>query len=296
MVTQREVLNTEIKELKLLARGKVRDIYEVDDERLLLVTSDRLSAFDVVMGRGLPGRGKLLTQISIFWFDFFKDLVGNHLLESDVAKMPGVIPQYAEQLEGRSMLVKRATIYPVECVVRGYVVGSGWKDYQKTGTICGIQLPKNLKQAGILEQPIFTPATKAEQGEHDENISFEQASQTIGEAKATELKKLSLEIYTRARAYAKERGIILADTKFEFGEFQGETILCDEVLTPDSSRFWDVSDYQEGTSPPSFDKQIVRDWLEAQPWDKTPPAPDLPDEIIERTYARYEEVVKRLLA
>ena len=289
-----EILETSIDGLKLLARGKVRDIYEVDDDTLLIVSTDRVSAFDVVMGRGIPGRGVLLTQVSLFWFDYFKDLVGNHMIESDVTKMPGPIPDYAETLAGRSMLVKRAKIYPVECVVRGYVIGSGWKDYQNTGAVCGITLPEGLKQAGKLEQPIFTPATKAEQGEHDENISFEQACDTLGFEMGEKLRNLSLEIYSKASDYASKRGLILADTKFEFGEYKGEVIICDEVLTPDSSRFWDVGEYQEGMSPPSFDKQMIRDWLETQPWDKTPPAPDLPDEVVERTLSRYEEVIRRL--
>ncbi|MCK6441041.1 MAG: phosphoribosylaminoimidazolesuccinocarboxamide synthase [Planctomycetes bacterium] len=280
--------------LKRIARGKVRDIYEVDAERLLLVTTDRVSAFDVVMTRGIPGRGKLLTQISMFWFDYFKDIVGNHVLETDVTKMPGPIPKHADQLEGRSMLVKRAKIFPVECVVRGYVAGSGWKDYQKTGAICGITLPAGLKQASRLEKPIFTPATKAEQGEHDENISYEEAAKVIGNTTAGKLRDLSLTIYSRAREYAAKRGIILADTKFEFGEYKGQIILCDEVLTPDSSRYWDANEYKEGTSPPSFDKQIIRDWLETQVWDKSPPPPRLPDNVIGRALERYEEVVRRL--
>ncbi|NUQ33463.1 MAG: phosphoribosylaminoimidazolesuccinocarboxamide synthase [Planctomycetaceae bacterium] len=294
MTAEKEILNTEINGLKRIARGKVRDIYEVDAERLLLVTTDRVSAFDVVMTRGIPGRGKLLTQISMFWFDYFKDIVGNHVLETDVTKMPGPIPKHADQLEGRSMLVKRAKIFPVECVVRGYVAGSGWKDYQKTGAICGITLPAGLKQASRLEKPIFTPATKAEQGEHDENISYEEAAKVIGNTTAGKLRDLSLTIYSRAREYAAKRGIILADTKFEFGEYKGQIILCDEVLTPDSSRYWDANEYKEGTSPPSFDKQIIRDWLETQVWDKSPPPPRLPDNVIGRALERYEEVVRRL--
>lgn len=296
-----EVLTTEIPGLKLLHRGKVRDIYEVRDDKagldaLLIVTTDRVSAFDVVLPRGIPGRGKLLQEISLFWFDFLKDLVPSHIIETDVSKMPGPIPKHAATLSGRSMLVGRAKIFPVECVVRGYVAGSGWKDYQKTGAVCGITLPKGLKQSAKLEQPIFTPATKAEQGEHDENISFEQAAEILGRATATKLKDLSIEIYRRGREYAGKRGIILADTKFEFGSLNGEITLCDEVMTPDSSRFWDAAEYREGISPPSYDKQIIRDWLETQPWDKTPPAPVPPDDIVNRALSRYQEVVKRLKA
>ncbi len=296
MTTEREILKTEVSGLKLLARGKVRDVYEVDANRLLIVATDRVSAFDVVMPRGVPGRGKLLTEISLFWFKMFEGLVPNHIIETDVSKMPGTIPQHADQLAGRSMLTKRAKIFPVECVVRGYVAGTGWKDYQKTGAVCGITLPVGMKQSGRLEQPIFTPATKAEQGEHDENISFERACEIVGKERGTKLRDLSLEIYRRGREYAAKRGIILADTKFEFGEYEGQLILCDEVLTPDSSRFWDAAEYKEGISPPSFDKQILRDWLETQTWDKRPPAPMPPDAVIERTYARYAEVVKRLKA
>lgn len=295
----KEVLTTEIPGLKLLNRGKVRDIYEVRDERagmdaLLIVTTDRVSAFDVVLPRGIPGRGKLLQEVSLFWFDYLKDLVPNHIIETDVTKMPAPIAAQAALLSGRSMLVGRAKIYPVECVVRGYVAGSGWKDYQKTGAVCGIKLPTGLKQSARLDQPIFTPATKAEQGEHDENISFEQACDILGRATATRLKELSLEIYRRGREFAATKGILLADTKFEFGSLNGEITLCDEVLTPDSSRFWEANEYREGISPPSFDKQIIRDWLETQPWDKKASAPVPPDAIISKALSRYEEVVRRL--
>jgi phosphoribosylaminoimidazole-succinocarboxamide synthase len=248
----------------------------------------------VVLPRGIPGRGKLLQEISLFWFDFLKDLVPNHVMETDVSRMPAPIAARASQLSGRSMLVGRARIFPVECVVRGYVAGSGWKDYQKTGAVCGIKLPSGLRQSAKLEQPIFTPATKAEQGEHDENISFDQACDILGKATATRLRDLSLEIYRRGREFAATKGILLADTKFEFGSLNGEITLCDEVMTPDSSRFWEASEYAEGISPPSFDKQIVRDWLETQPWDKKAPAPVPPDEIINRALSRYQEVVRRL--
>ncbi len=289
-------LESHIPNLKLLNRGKVRDIYSVDDKHLLLITSDRTSAFDVVLNQGIPDKGRVLTQISSCWFDFFQDQVQNHLVEDDVYKIDCLqdLGEYRKQLEARTLLVKRASMYPVECVVRGYIVGSGWKDYQKNGSVCGIALPENLQQASRLEEPIFTPATKAEQGEHDENISFERMKDIIGSELAHKLRDLSIEIYTKARSYALERGIILADTKFEFGEYDGETILCDEVLTPDSSRFWDVQEYREGISPPSFDKQIIRDWLQEQPWDKTPPAPDLPQEIIEHAKQRYNEVFAKL--
>lgn len=296
MTATAEVLKTDLAGLRKINQGKVRDIYEVDADSLLIVTTDRVSAFDVVLPRGIPGRGKLLTEISLFWFDHLADLIPNHIIETDVSAMPGPIPQHADILAGRSMLVHKAKIFPVECVVRGYVAGSGWKDYQRTGAVCGIQLPAGLKQSARLERPIFTPATKAEQGEHDENISFEQSIKILGQETATRLRDLSLEIYRRGRDYAAARGIILADTKFEFGLVDGQITICDEVLTPDSSRFWDAADYREGISPPSFDKQIVRDWLELQPWDKTPPAPVPPDEVINRALARYQEVIRRLKA
>jgi phosphoribosylaminoimidazole-succinocarboxamide synthase len=298
-MAEREVLKTDIPGLKFIARGKVRDVYEVSADSLLIVATDRVSAFDVVMPRGVAGRGKLLTEISLFWFRMFESLVPNHIIETDVSKMPGPIPKHADVLAGRTMLVKKAKIFPVECVVRGYVAGTGWKDYQKTGAVCGITLPAGLKQSAKLEQPIFTPATKAEQGEHDENISFERACEIVGKETGTRLKELSLEIYRRGREYAAKRGIILADTKFEFGEIPGPDgkpvlTLCDEVLTPDSSRFWDAAEYREGISPPSYDKQLLRDWLETQPWDKRPPAPVPTDEVLSLTYAKYAEVVKRL--
>lgn len=289
------VLSTDLKGpgIKLLARGKVRDVYEVDNN-ILLVATDRLSAFDVVMNQGIPGKGRILTQLSLFWFDLLKNEVENHLVTTDLAKMPKSLQPFRAQLEGRSMLCRKAQIFPVECVVRGYVVGSGWKDYQATGAICGHKLPAGLKQADKLPKPIFTPSTKAPKGQHDENINFEQSAKIVGEANAAKLRDLTLKVYTTAADYAAKRGIILADTKFEFGLYEGRIILCDEVLTPDSSRFWDAAKYKPGTSPESFDKQIVRDWLDKQPWNKKAPAPDLPADIIERTRARYAEVVEKL--
>ncbi len=287
------LLKTDMPDLKLITRGKVRDLYDVDGN-LLLVASDRLSAFDVIMNQGIPGKGKMLTELSLFWFDLLRNDVGNHLITADVSKMPASVHKYRDQLEGRSMYVRRAKIFPVECVVRGYIVGSGWKDYQKTGSVCGHKLPAGLKQAQKLPQVLFTPSTKAEQGAHDENIDFDQMVKTVGKADAEKLRDLTVRIYTRCADYAAKKGIIIADTKFEFGLHDGKIILCDEVLTPDSSRFWDARRYQVGSSPESFDKQIVRDWLEKQPWSKNPPPPDLPKEIIEKTAAKYREVVDLL--
>lgn len=288
-----ELLKTDMPDLNRVYSGKVRDIYEVEGN-YLMVTTDRLSAFDVVMSRGIPDRGKMLTEISLFWFDFFKDTVGNHLITADIDKMPASVHPYRDQVEGRSMYVRKAEMLMVECVARGYIVGSGWKDYQKTGAVCGHKLPAGMKLAQKLEQPLFTPATKAEQGEHDENIDFRRASQIVGVEMATKLRDLTLDLFTRAGDYAREKGIIIADTKFEFGMIDGELAICDEMLTPDSSRFWDAKTYEVGKNPESFDKQIVRDWLETQPWGKTPPPPDLPDEIIEKTAGRYREVIDRL--
>ncbi|MEZ5991049.1 MAG: phosphoribosylaminoimidazolesuccinocarboxamide synthase [Planctomycetota bacterium] len=288
-----ELLKTDMPDLKRIYSGKVRDIYEVDGN-YLMITTDRLSAFDVVMSRGIPERGKMLTEVSLFWFDFFKDAVGNHLITADVDQMPEVVHQYRDQVEGRSMYVRKADMLMVECVARGYIVGSGWKDYQKTGEVCGHKLPEGLQLAQKLDKPLFTPATKAEQGEHDENIDFDRAAKIVGDEMATTLRDLTLDLYTRASDYAREKGIIIADTKFEFGMIDGELRICDEMLTPDSSRFWDAKTYEVGKNPESFDKQIVRDWLETQPWGKTPPPPDLPDEIVEKTAAKYREVIDRL--
>jgi phosphoribosylaminoimidazole-succinocarboxamide synthase len=283
------VLKTELDGLNLLNRGKVRDIYDLDD-KLLIVASDRISAFDCIMPQGIPGKGKILTKLSLFWFDMMKNITKNHLVTSDVNEMGDDIAKHADVLEGRTMLVKKAEVFPIECVVRGYLAGSGWKEYQKSGTVCGIEVPEGLKQADKLPEVIFTPSTKAESG-HDENITFERMVEIIGQEDAEGLRDRAVAIYSKAADYARERGVILADTKFEFGRIDGEIAVVDEMLTPDSSRFWPVSEYEPGQSPPSFDKQYLRDWLETLDWDKTPPAPDLTDEVIRNTLSRYEEAV-----
>ncbi len=287
------LIRAELPGLKFVSRGKVRDIFDLGDA-LLIVTSDRISAFDVVLPNGIPNKGRVLNQLSLFWFDFLKDVTENHLITGDVEKMPAEVRRHKDVLAGRSMLVKKAKPFPVECVARGYLIGSGWKDYQTTGEVCAIKLPKGLQQASKLPEPIFTPATKAETG-HDENIGFAQAAKTIGGTAAEELRRRTLAIYAKAAVYAETKGIILADTKFEFGTVDGGIILIDEVLTPDSSRFWPKSSYQVGISPPSFDKQFVRDWLESIQWDKKPPAPELPEEVARRTSEKYVEAY-RLLA
>jgi len=274
--------------LKRFSQGKVRDTYFLPDGSLLMVASDRLSAFDVVFPDGIPFKGKVLTKLSLFWFEKLKGIVKSHLITSEV---PSGLPDY---LRGRSMVVKKMKIVQVECVVRGYMAGSGWKDYQKTGSICGIALPSGLKNASKLPQPIFTPSSKATSG-HDENITDEQASALAGAETFAKIKELSLSIYSAAADYAKTRGIILADTKFEFGiDENGEIVLADEVLTPDSSRYWPAASYQEGISPPSYDKQFVRDYVETTGWDKKPPAPRLPSEIIGKTTEKYIEAYERL--
>ncbi len=293
------VYETQLKGAKLLNRGKVRDIYEIPAKDgkgpfFMLVATDRLSAFDVVMREPIPGKGKILTQISNFWFERFKDLVPNHVVSTSAE---GYLsdPGDLAPLEGRALICKRVRPLPVEAIVRGYLVGSGWKEYQKKGTVCDIPLPAGLKQAGRLPRALFTPSTKAEQGAHDENISPEKAAEILGPGVAAKVAELSLKLYNAGADYAATRGIILADTKFEFGEDEnGKIILIDEVLTPDSSRFWPAGSYAEGGNPPSFDKQFVRDWLETQAWDKTPPAPALPAEIIERTRAKYVEAYEKL--
>jgi len=274
--------------LKPFSRGKVRDTYVLGDDRLLMVASDRLSAFDVVFPDGIEKKGRVLTQMSLFWFERLKGIVDNHLIS---AAVPSGLPSY---LEGRCMVVKRVKIIPLECVVRGYMAGSGWKDYQKTGAICGIALPSGLKNASKLPRPIFTPSTKAEKG-HDENIGEEAARKAVGDETFEKVRSLSLKIYTAAADYAKTRGIILADTKFEFGiDERGEVILADEALTPDSSRYWPASSYGEGISPPSYDKQFVRDYLETTGWDKKPPAPRLPSDVMKKTTEKYVECFERL--
>jgi phosphoribosylaminoimidazole-succinocarboxamide synthase len=286
-------LTSDLGAIPLLGRGKVRDLYAVDGA-LLLVATDRISAFDHVLGTGIPGKGKILTQISLFWFDLLKELVPNHLISADVSQFPAALQPYASQLEGRSMLVKRARMFPIECVARGYLAGSGWKEYQTDKTVCGIPLPGGLLDGSRLPEPIFTPATKSQGGEHDENISFAAAAALVGEADAEELRRLTLAIYSRALAHAESRGLILADTKFEFGRTAEGIILADEVLTPDSSRFWEASAWKPGGAQPSFDKQFVRDYLEEIRWNKQAPAPSLPEEVVERTQAKYLEAFFRL--
>jgi phosphoribosylaminoimidazole-succinocarboxamide synthase len=287
------LLTTNLGSTPLLGQGKVRDLYAVGDA-LLLVATDRISAFDHVLATGIPDKGKVLTQISLFWFDLLKDLVPNHLITADVKQFPTELQPYADQLEGRSMLVKKAAMYPVECVVRGYLTGSGWKEYRSAGTVCGIALPAGLQDGSRLPEPIFTPSTKAEGGAHDENIAFEAAAKLVGNEAAAELKRLTIAIYSRAAEHAESRGIILADTKFEFGKTAEGIILADEVLTPDSSRFWDAQSWKPGGAQPSFDKQFVRDYLEQIHWNKQAPAPGLPEEVVERTRAKYLEAFRRL--
>jgi phosphoribosylaminoimidazole-succinocarboxamide synthase len=294
MKTADLLFESSIPELPLIGRGKVRDIYSVDEQHLLIGTTDRLSAFDVVMPDPVPGKGEVLTKISLFWFRMMSDIIDNQLTDltvADVIKDRGL----QEQLQARALVVKRLKPLPIEAVVRGYLIGSGWKDYQETGQICGIDLPAGLRQAEKLPNTLFTPAYKAEAGAHDENISFGKVVELVGEKLATRVRDISIEIYERASAYALERGIIIADTKFEFGlDEQGRLHIIDEALTPDSSRFWPVDDYEVGISPPSFDKQFVRDYLETLDWDKTPPAPDLPTEILEKTAEKYQEAYTRM--
>jgi phosphoribosylaminoimidazole-succinocarboxamide synthase len=287
------LLTTNLGVATLLGRGKVRDLYAVGDA-LLLVATDRISAFDHVLGSGIPGKGKILTQISLFWFELLRDLVPNHLIASEVKDFPAELHPYAEQLEGRSMLVKRARMFPIECVARGYLAGSGWKEYQASQTVCGVALPAGLLDGSRLPEAIFTPATKSQDGEHDENIGFAQAAALVGEEDAAALRRLTLDIYAKAAAHAESRGLILADTKFEFGRTEEGILLADEVLTPDSSRFWEAASWQPGGAQPSFDKQFVRDYLESIRWNKQAPAPALPQEVVERTQAKYLEAFRRL--
>jgi phosphoribosylaminoimidazole-succinocarboxamide synthase len=287
------LLNTNLGETPLLGRGKVRDLYSVGDA-LLLVATDRISAFDHVLGTGIPDKGKILTQISLFWFELLKDVAPNHLISAEVDEFPGALRPFANQLRGRSMLVKRAQMFPIECVARGYLAGSGWKEYRASGTVCGIPLPAGLMDGSRLPQPIFTPATKSEGGAHDENISYEETEKIVGAAQAAELRDLTLQIYRQAAAHAESCGIILADTKFEFGATAQGVILADEVLTPDSSRFWESDSWKPGGAQPSFDKQFVRDYLEQIHWNKQAPAPCLPTEVVERTRAKYLEAFRRL--
>lgn len=288
------VVKTDITAYPLLSRGKVRDIYDVDEKTLLIVTTDRMSAFDVIMREPIPYKGVILNKLTLFWMNRFKDLIPNHLLESDVNRFPKALSPWRDELEGRAVLARKAQPLPVECIVRGYITGSGWKDYQATRKLCGYDLPANLRESDKLEPALFTPSTKAELGKHDENISVADAERLIGEDTARQVARTSLEIYEAARAYAAGRGIIVADTKFEFGFIDGRLHLIDEVLTPDSSRFWHAAQYTPGQSQPSFDKQYLRDWLKKQPWNMQPPPPPLPEEVIKATAERYQEAYEIL--
>lgn len=290
------VKETDFPDLTLKHRGKVRDMYEIPghDDKLLMVASDRLSAYDVVMEDPIPGKGAVLTELSLFWFDLLGDIVENHLITADVDEYPEVCKPYVDELRGRSMLVKKTKPLPIECIVRGYISGSFWSAYQKDTNVCGFQLPENMKESDPFPEILFTPSTKADIGDHDENISLERMKEIIGVEKGEKIAKISIDLYKKAADYARTKGIIIADTKFELGEIDGRLILIDEVLTPDSSRFWPVDEYAPGKSQPSFDKQFLRDYLSGLDWDKTPPAPKLPEEIIEKTKARYEEAQQRI--
>jgi phosphoribosylaminoimidazole-succinocarboxamide synthase len=287
------LLRTDFPALKLYASGKVRDVYQLDDAHLLFVATDRISAFDYVLATGIPHKGRVLTQISLFWFDFLRDLVPNHVVTADVERYPAAAQQYAEQLRGRSTMVMRAEMIPVECVVRGYISGSAWKEYKASGRVCGIELPAGLKESGKLPQPIFTPATKATTG-HDENIPFEEMTRIVGVELSRQLRDISLKIYAKAADYALQKGIIVADTKFEFGMTSKGITLADEVLTPDSSRFWPADKYHPGRPQESYDKQYVRDYLEQIRWNKQPPAPALPVEVACQTSDKYLEAFRQL--
>ncbi len=290
------IVRTDFPELTLVHRGKVRDMYSIPDhdDKLLMVATDRISAYDVVMDCPIPGKGAILTSLSLFWFDLLGDIVENHLITADVDEYPEACKPYADQLRGRSMLVKKTKPLTIECIVRGYISGSFWKAYQKDTVVCGFALPEGLQESDKLPEILFTPSTKAELGDHDENISLEKMEQIVGKERAKEIADISIKLYKKAADYARERGIIIADTKFELGEYDGRLILIDEVLTPDSSRFWPEDQYTPGKSQPSYDKQYLRDYLSSLDWDKTPPAPELPKEITEKTKARYEEAVSRI--
>ncbi len=292
MKNTKVILKTEFPDIPLVKRGKVRDIYDLG-KYLLLVATDRISAFDVILPNGIPGKGKILTQISAYWFRKMEDIIPNHIISIDVKDFPDVCHRYSDVLEGRSMLVKKVSPLSVECVVRGYLSGSGWKEYRERGTVCEIRLPERLLESSRLVYPIFTPSTKAEEG-HDINISFEDVKGLVGNEMAVKLRVLSLRIYSRARDIGEKRGIVIADTKFEFGLNNNELLLIDEILTPDSSRFWSVKTYEIGRSQDSYDKQIVRDYLLTLNWDKKPPSPELPDEIVEKTAKRYQEIFEIL--
>jgi phosphoribosylaminoimidazole-succinocarboxamide synthase len=287
------LLRTDFPDLKLHASGKVRDVYDIDDQQLLFIASDRISAFDYVLATGIPHKGRVLNQISLFWFDYLADIVPNHLITADVERYPAAARKYADQLRGRSMLVRRAEMFPVECVVRGYISGSAWKEYKATGKVSGITLPAGLQESDAFPEPLFTPSTKATTG-HDENISFDQMCEIVGVETASHLRDLTLRVYKAAAAYARQRGIIIADTKFEFGRTAQGITLADEVLTPDSSRFWPADKYQPGRAQDSYDKQYVRDYLEQIHWNKQPPAPALPQDVARRTSEKYLEAYSQL--
>jgi phosphoribosylaminoimidazole-succinocarboxamide synthase len=294
-VTADVLIESRCPNLKLLARGKVRDVYQVDDRSLLFVATDRLSAFDVVMANGIPGKGRVLTQLSLWWFQLLGDVCPNHLITADLQRMPPAVRAYADQLAGRSMLVEKLRILPIEAIVRGYITGSGWKEYKQKGTVCDLPLPAGMAESAKLPDPLYTPSTKAERGRHDENISPNRAAEIIGRPHAEAVKRLSLALYTRARDYAAKKGIIIADTKFEFGvDARERVVLADEVLTPDSSRFWPANGYKAGRSQDSFDKQYVRDWLESIKFDKNGPGIELPAEVVEKTREKYVEAFRLL--
>jgi phosphoribosylaminoimidazole-succinocarboxamide synthase len=293
-MSESPLIKTEFADLHLIHRGKVRDLYEVDN-KLLMVATDRISAFDVVMDNPVPNKGKVLTRLSLFWFDFLRDILPNHLITADVQKYPAACAPYADVLRGRSMLVKKARPLPVECIVRGYLSGSFWSAYRKNTTVCGFPLPPGMVESDKFPRPLFTPSTKAALGEHDENISTAKMEELVGVAETARIADVSIKLYQKAADYALSRGIIIADTKFELGWFEGELILIDEVLTPDSSRFWPLDQYAPGKGQPSFDKQFLRDYLSSLDWDKKPPPPELPDEILAKTGARYAEAVERII-
>ena len=293
-MTSAPVVSTDFQGLTLIHRGKVRDLYEVDD-KLLMVATDRISAFDVVMNEPIPNKGSVLTRLSLFWFDFLKDITANHLITADVDEYPSICQPYKEDLRGRSMLVKKAKPLPVECIVRGYISGSFWQAYQKSENVCGFTLPYGMVESDKFEKPLFTPSTKADLGEHDENISIARMEDLVGKEETAKIVDVCTNLYQKAADFAFAKGIIIADTKFELGWFNGQLILIDEVLTPDSSRFWPLDQYQTGKGQPSFDKQFLRDYLSSLAWDKQPPAPALPDEIIDKTGARYAEAVERII-
>lgn len=290
------VKSTDFPALELKHRGKVRDMYEIpgEEDKLLMVATDRISAYDVVMEDAIPGKGAVLTKLSLFWFDLLSDIVENHLITADVEKYPAICHQYASQLRDRSMLVKKTRPMSIECIVRGYISGSFWSAYQKDSVVCGFRLPEGMKESDKFAQPLFTPSTKAELGDHDENISVARMKEIVGEKRAQEIAGISIALYKRASDFALSKGIIIADTKFELGEVDGKLILIDEVLTPDSSRFWPIDEYEPGKSQPSFDKQFLRDYLSSLDWDKNPPPPPLPNDIVEKTKQRYEEAVQRI--